>query len=61
MLKDEIATPGFWGNGVMVSKLQGLIEDRLVDSGVDVVVEHFEALAHDIVQLAKARQADILS
>lgn len=61
MLKDEMATPGFWGNGVMVSKLQGLVEDRLVDSGVDVVVEHFEVLAHDIVQLAKARQTDILS
>lgn len=60
-LKDEIATPGFWGNSVMVSGLQGLVADRLVDSGVDVVVEHFEALANDIVQLAKARQTDILS
>ncbi len=61
MLKDEMATPGFWGNSVMISELQGLVEDRLVDSGIDVVVEHFEALAHDIVQLAKARQTDILS
>lgn len=60
-LKEEIATPGFWGNSVMVSALQGLVADRLVDSGVDVVVEHFEALANDIVQLAKARQTDILS
>lgn len=60
-LKDEIATPGFWGNSVMVAGLQGLVADRLVDSGVDVVVEHFEALANDIVQLAKARQTDILS
>jgi len=60
-LKDEIATPGFWGNSVMVSGLQGLVADRLVDSGVDAVVEHFEALANDIVQLAKARQTDILS
>lgn len=61
MLKDEMATPGFWANNVMVSNLQGLVEDRLVDSGVDVLVEHFETLAQDIVQLAKARQSDILS
>lgn len=61
MLKDEMATPGFWANNVMVSNLQGLVEDRLVDSGVDILVEHFETLAQDVVQLAKARHSDILS
>lgn len=61
LIKDEMATPGFWGNSVMVSNLQGLVEDRVVDSGVDVLVEHFETLAQDIVQLAKARHSDILS
>lgn len=61
MLKDEMTTPGFWANSVMVSNLQGLVEDRLVDSGVDILVEHFETLAQDVVQLAKARHSDILS
>ena len=61
VLRTELKTPGFWGNGVKVSALQGLVGDRLVDSGVDAAIEHFEALAHDTVQLAKARQGDILS
>lgn len=61
VLRTELQTPGFWGNAVKVSALQGLVGDRLVDSGVDAAIEHFEALAHDTVQLAKARQGDILS
>ena len=61
VLRTELQTPGFWGNAVKVSALQGLVGDRRVDSGVDAAIEHFEALAHDTVQLAKARQGDILS
>lgn len=61
VLKTELHTPGFWGNAVKVSDLQGLVGDRLVDSGVDAAIERYQALAHDIVQLAKAREGEILS
>ena len=55
----EINSPGFWGNAVKVSGLQGIIGERLVDTGVDIVFTKYEALAGDLVQLAKARQVDL--
>ena len=61
VFKVELNTPGFWSNPTMVSGLRGMVEDRLVDTGVDVVVEKYESLAHEIVQLAKARQLDLLA
>lgn len=60
VLCTEMKTPGFWGNADRVSSLQGLVGYRLVDSGVDAVVERYESLANDLVQLAKARQVDLL-
>ncbi len=60
VLRAEINTPGFWGNADRVSALQGLVGDRLVDSGVAAVVERYASLANDLVQLAKARQVDLL-
>ena len=53
-------TPDFWGNSHRVSALQGLVGDRLVDTGVGAVVERYESLASDLGQLAKARQVDLL-
>ncbi len=59
VLTSELNTPGFWNNSTKVADLLGTVEDRLVDTGVDVVVEKYESLAHEIVQLAKARQVDL--
>jgi type I restriction enzyme R subunit len=61
VLSTELSTPGFWGNSAMVSGLRGVVEDRLVDTGVDIVVEKHEMLSHEIVQLAKARQLDLMA
>ncbi|TPG24951.1 type I restriction endonuclease subunit R [Variovorax guangxiensis] len=61
VLRVELNTPGFWGNADRVSSLQGLIGDRLVDTGVGIVVDRYEGLANDLVQLAKARQLDLLA
>jgi hypothetical protein len=61
VLRVELNTPGFWGNADRVSSLQGLIGDRLVDTCVGIVVDRYEGLANDMVQLAKARQLDLLA
>jgi type I restriction enzyme, R subunit len=61
VLRVEMNTPGFWGNADRVSSLQGLVGDRLVDTGVGAVVDRYESLARDLVQLAKARRLDLLA
>lgn len=61
ILGAEMNTPGFWANADRVSALQGLVGDRLVDTGVGAVVDRYESLANDFVQLAKARRLDLLA
>jgi type I restriction enzyme R subunit len=61
VLQAELNAPGFWGNPDKISALRGVLGDRLVDTGVDLVVEKYESLANELVQLAKARRLDLLA
>ena len=61
VFKDELVTPNFWSNESRVTALKGIVEDRLIDTGVSSVIERGSELAQDIVQLAKARHGDLLA
>ena len=56
-----LVSPGFWNNPVRVDDLQSEVYTRLVDSGIDTVIDHVDEWSKAIVQLAKARHNDLMS
>ena len=61
VFKDELSIPEFWSNTTRVTALKGIVEDRMIDTGVLSIIERGSELAQDIVQLAKARHSDLLA
>jgi type I restriction enzyme, R subunit len=61
LFRTAIQAPGFWSNHVKVAGLEGEVYNRLVDTGIDVVLEHLDEWAKTLVNLAKARNSDLLS
>ena len=61
VFKDELAIPEFWSNTTRVTALKGIVEDRMIDTGILAVIERGSELAQDVVQLAKARHSDLLA
>jgi type I restriction enzyme R subunit len=61
VFQEELSMPNFWSNESRVTALKGIVEDRLIDTGVLVVIERGSELAQDMVQLAKARHGDLLA
>lgn len=61
VFQEELGMPNFWSNESRVTALKGIVEDRLIDTGVLVVIERGSELAQDMVQLAKARHGDLLA
>lgn len=61
VFKEELAIPEFWSNTTRVTALKGIVEDRMIDTGVLSIIERGSELAQDIVQLAKARHSDLLA
>lgn len=56
-----IQAPGFWTNQVKIAELEGEVYNRLVDTGIDSVLEHLDEWAKALVHLAKSRSHDLLS
>lgn len=61
VFQEELGMPNFWSNESRVTALKGIVEDRLIDTGVLAVIERGSELAQDMVQLAKARHGDLLA
>lgn len=61
VFKEDLAIPEFWSNTTRVTALKGVVEDRMIDTGVLVVIERGSELAQDLVQLAKSRHNDLLA
>lgn len=61
VFKAELAIPEFWSNTTRVTALKGVVEDRMIDTGILAIIERGSELAQDIVQLAKARHSDLLA
>lgn len=61
LFRASIQAPGFWTNHVKVSELEGEVYSRLVDTGIDAVLEHLDEWSKALVHLAKSRSHDLLS
>ncbi|MFH7043525.1 type I restriction endonuclease subunit R [Paucibacter sp. JuS9] len=61
LFRATIQAPGFWTNHVKVAELEGEVYNRLVDTGIDVVLEHLDEWSKALVHLAKSRSHDLLS
>jgi hypothetical protein len=61
LFRAAIQAPGFWTNHVKVSELEGEVYSRLVDTGIDAVLEHLDEWSKALVHLAKSRSHDLLS
>lgn len=61
LFRSAIQAPGFWTNHVKVSELEGEVYNRLVDTGIDAVLEHLDEWSKALVHLAKSRSHDLLA
>jgi len=55
----EIEKVGFWGNAHKEKHLRGLIDDNLLYSGIDALVEKKEQIVVDFMKLAKNRTKEL--
>jgi len=55
----EVGKVGFWGNAHKEKRLRGLIDDNLLYSGIDALVEKKEQIVADFMKLAKNRTKEL--
>ncbi len=55
----EIAKVGFWGNAHKERRLRGWIDDSLIYSGVDSLIEHKEQVVSEFMKLARNRTKEL--